>query len=151
MCLCVCLSVSVCVCVCVSVCLCECVSVCLCVCVYVSLCVSMRVSVCVSLCVSVSLCVCLCVRVCVWCVCVCVRTCSNRPVTSNSFRPMDYILAGSSVRGILQARVLKWVVISLFRGSSRSRHQTRVSCITHISRWMFYHSTTWEALALTLS
>ena len=35
----------------------------------------------------------------------------------------------SSVHGILQARILEWVAISFSRGSSRSRNQTRVSCI----------------------
>ena len=34
---------------------------------------------------------------------------------------------GSSVHGILQARILKWVAISFFRGSSRLRDQTQVS------------------------
>ena len=32
--------------------------------------------------------------------------------------PMDYTLPGSSVHGIFQARVLEWVAISFFRGSS---------------------------------
>ena len=41
---------------------------------------------------------------------------------------MDYSLLGSSVHGILQARVLQWVSISFSRGSSRPRDQTRVSC-----------------------
>ena len=36
--------------------------------------------------------------------------------------PMDCSLPGSSVHGILQARILKWVVISFHRGSSRPRH-----------------------------
>ena len=36
-------------------------------------------------------------------------------------------LPGSSVHGIFQARVLDWVAISLSRGSSRPRDQTRVS------------------------
>ena len=35
---------------------------------------------------------------------------------------------GSSVHGILQARILEWVAI-FFRGSSRPRDQTQVSCI----------------------
>ena len=43
--------------------------------------------------------------------------------------PMDYILPGSSVHGILQARTLEWVAISFSRGSSQPRNQTRVSCI----------------------
>ena len=43
--------------------------------------------------------------------------------------PMDCSLPGSSVYGILQVRILEWVIISFSRGSSRSRDQTRVSCI----------------------
>jgi len=35
--------------------------------------------------------------------------------------PMDYSPTGSSVHGILQARILEWDVTSFFRGSSRSR------------------------------
>ena len=38
--------------------------------------------------------------------------------------PMDY-----TVHGILQARILQWVAIPFFRGSSQPRNQTRVSCI----------------------
>jgi len=32
--------------------------------------------------------------------------------------------SGSSVHGILQARILEWVAISFSRGSSQSRNQT---------------------------
>ena len=39
-------------------------------------------------------------------------------------------LPGSSVRGILQARILEWVAISFSRGSSQPRNRTWVSCIT---------------------
>ena len=42
---------------------------------------------------------------------------------------MDHNLPGSSVHGILQARVLEWVAISFSRGSSRPSNQTRVSHI----------------------
>ena len=42
---------------------------------------------------------------------------------------MDCSLPGSSVHGILQARILEWVAISFSRGSSRPRNQTWVSCI----------------------
>ena len=38
--------------------------------------------------------------------------------------PMDCRPPGSSVYGILQARILEWVVISSSRGSSRPRDQT---------------------------
>ena len=43
--------------------------------------------------------------------------------------PMDCNLPGSSVHGILQARILEWVAISSTRGSSQPWNQTQVSCI----------------------
>ena len=42
--------------------------------------------------------------------------------------PMDCSLPVSSVRGISQARILKCVAISFYRGSSRPKDQTRISC-----------------------
>ena len=42
--------------------------------------------------------------------------------------PADCSPPGSSVRGILQARILGWVAISFSRGSSRPRDPTRGSC-----------------------
>ena len=49
---------------------------------------------------------------------------------SDSCDPMDWSwsLPGSSVHVILQARILEWVAISYFRGSSQLRDQTQVSC-----------------------
>ena len=41
--------------------------------------------------------------------------------------PMDYSLPGSSVQGILQARILEWVAISFSRGSSQPRDRTWVT------------------------
>ena len=38
--------------------------------------------------------------------------------------------SGSSVYGILQARILEWVAMPASRGSSQPRDQTRVSCIS---------------------
>ena len=43
--------------------------------------------------------------------------------------PMDGSPPGSSVHGILQARILKWIAIPFSRRSSQPRDQTRVSCI----------------------
>ena len=43
--------------------------------------------------------------------------------------PIDCSLPGSSVHGILQARILEWVAISFSRGSSWPRYRTQVSCI----------------------
>ena len=46
------------------------------------------------------------------------------------WNPVNCSLPGSSVHGILQARILKWVVIPFSRRSSQPRDRTRVSCIT---------------------
>jgi len=43
--------------------------------------------------------------------------------------PVDCSPPGSSVHGILQARILEWVAISFYRGSSQSRDRTQVSHI----------------------
>ena len=59
--------------------------------------------------------------------------------------PMDHTPLGSSVHGILQARILEWVAISYSRGFSRPRDQTHLSCIFCIGRWILYHFVTWEA------
>ena len=42
---------------------------------------------------------------------------------------MDCSLPGSSIHGILQARILEWTAISFSRGSSQPRDQIQVSCI----------------------
>ena len=46
--------------------------------------------------------------------------------------PMHCISPGSSVHGILQARILEWVFISSSRGSSPPKDRTHVSCISFI-------------------
>ena len=43
---------------------------------------------------------------------------------------MDCSLPGSSIYGILQARILEWVAVSYSRVSSWPRNRTQVSCIT---------------------
>ena len=43
--------------------------------------------------------------------------------------PMDCSPPGSSVYGILQARILEWIAIPFSRGFSQPRDQTQVSCI----------------------
>ena len=59
--------------------------------------------------------------------------------------PMNYSLTESSVHGILQARILEWVVMPSSRESSQIRDHLHsyVSC----SRF-FTTSTTWEALSM---
>ena len=66
---------------------------------------------------------------------------------------MDCSLPGSSIHGILQARVLEWVAISFSRGSSQPGDQTQVSRIAgrRFTIWatreahtlcVFYHNKT---------
>ena len=57
--------------------------------------------------------------------------------------PTDCSLPGSSVHGILWAKILEWVAISFSRGSSRPRDQTQVS---HIAGRCFNFCATREAL-----
>ena len=51
-------------------------------------------------------------------------------------RGIDGSPLGSSVPGILQARILEWVAISFSRGSSQSRDRTGVFCV---GRKILYH------------
>ena len=52
--------------------------------------------------------------------------------------PMDCSLPGSSVHGILQARILEWVAVLSSRGSSQPRDLTCISCVSCIGKWDFY-------------
>ena len=61
--------------------------------------------------------------------------------------PMDCSPPGSSVGGILQARILEWVAISFSRGSSQPRARTWVSCI---AGRLFMVSATGKALSVSL-
>ena len=53
----------------------------------------------------------------------------SNSVRSNSATHMKCSLPGSSVHGIFQERILKWVAIPFSRGSSQPRDWTWVSCI----------------------
>ena len=53
--------------------------------------------------------------------------------------PMDYGPPGSSVHGILQARILEWVAISFSRASSWPRDQTHITYVSCIGRHVLYH------------
>ena len=66
------------------------------------------------------------------CACVCAPSC---PTLGN---PIDCSPPGSSVHGIFQARILKWVAISFSRGSSWPRNRTSVSCVSCIDRCVLY-------------
>ena len=56
-----------------------------------------------------------------------------RPTLRNS---MDWTLPGSSVHGILQARMLEWIAVPSSRESSPPRDS--VSLISCIGRWLLY-------------
>ena len=73
-------------------------------------------------------------------VCVCAHSCQTL------HDPMDCSPPGSSVHGILQARILEWIVISSSRGSSRPSDQTHISCLegilyhmSHLETPFFYY------------
>ena len=53
--------------------------------------------------------------------------------------PVDHSPPGSSVQGILQARILEWVAVVSSRGSSRPRDQTHISYVSSIGRQILYH------------
>ena len=52
------------------------------------------------------------------------RQCVSHSVMSESLRPMDCSLPGSSVQGIFPG-ILEWIAISSSRGSSQPRDQTQ--------------------------
>ena len=52
---------------------------------------------------------------------------------------MDCNPPGSSVHGILQARILEWVALPSSRGSSRPQDRTHVSYVSCIGRWVLCH------------
>ena len=59
--------------------------------------------------------------------------------------PTDCSLPGPSVHGILQARILEWVAMSISRGSSQPRDRTQVSYIFCTGQRLIYHFfTTWK-------
>ena len=51
---------------------------------------------------------------------------------------MDCSPPGSSVHGLLQARIL-WVAMLSSKGSSQPRDQTHISYVSCIGRWVLYH------------
>ena len=74
-------------------------------------------------------------------VCVCVCVCVLVAQSCLTLRdPMDYSPPGSSIHGLLQARILEWVAMpSSSRGSSWPRDLTCISLILHIGRKALYH------------
>ena len=59
--------------------------------------------------------------------------------------PMDCSPSGSSVPGVILARIQEWVAIPSFRGYSQPRDWTHVFCSPCIGRWFIYCWATWAA------
>ena len=74
-------------------------------------------------------------------VCVCVRE-SIAQLCLTLCNPMDYSLPGSSVHGILQARILEWVAMHCSRESAWLRDWTKSPAL---AGRFFTTSATWEA------
>ena len=62
--------------------------------------------------------------------------------------PIDCSPPGSSIHGISEARILEWVAISFPRGTSQSRDQAHITCVSSTGRWVLYHWDTYEALGI---
>ena len=63
---------------------------------------------------------------------------------------MNYSQPGSSVHGLLQARILEWVAMLSSRGSSRPREGTHVSYVSCIGRRVLYHWCHLESLYIII-
>ena len=70
-------------------------------------------------------------------------TCSVSQSRLTLCDPLDCSPPGSSVHGILKARILEWVAISSSRGSAWPRDRT---CLPRLLHWgsIFYHWAGWE-------
>ena len=70
---------------------------------------------------------------------------SSQVIQSCPTPHVDCSLPGSSIHGILQARILEWVTISFSRGSSQPRDWTRVSHIGGrcFNRWATRQAHLW--------
>ena len=60
--------------------------------------------------------------------------------------PMDCNPADFSVNGILQARILEWVAMPSFRGSSQPRDRTHIYLSSALAGGFFPTRATWEAI-----
>ena len=75
-------------------------------------------------------------------------TCSVAQLCPTPCNPIDCSLLGSSVPGILQARILECVVIS--PSSSRPRDRSRVSCVSCVAGGFFHCWATGKPLSSSL-
>ena len=75
-------------------------------------------------------------KICAYSTSMCDKSLQSCPSLSD---PMGCSPLGSSIHGILQARIPEQVAISSSRGSSRPRDQTHISCFSGIGRKILYH------------
>ena len=71
------------------------------------------------------------------CVCMCAKLPKSCPILWDLL--WDCSTPGSSVHGILQARILEWVATLSSRGSSQPRDRTHISYVSCIGRGVLYH------------
>ena len=64
------------------------------------------------------------------------------------FDALNCSLLGSSVHGILQARILEWVTMPFSKGSSQPRDWTHTSYISCVNRRVLYHWHVWQITSL---
>ena len=91
-------------------------------------------------------CVCVCV-----CVCMSVHMCIHAHAKSLQLcltlcNPMDCNPPGSSVRGILQARIPEWAAVPSYRESSNPGTESASLMSPALAGRFFTTSTTWEAI-----
>ena len=67
----------------------------------------------------------------------CALLCSVAQSCSTLCNPINWSPPGSSVHGILQARILECAAISFSRGFSQPRDQTHISYASCPGRWFF--------------
>ena len=80
-------------------------------------------------------------------VCVCVCVCSAAHSYSTLYHLMDCNPPGSSVHGIIQARILEWLDISSSRGSSGPRFElASPPCSAYVGKQTVYHCASWAVL-----
>ena len=81
--------------------------------------------------------------------CLCAKSFQSYPTLCD---PMDCSLPGSSVHGILQARVLECVAVPSSRGSSLPRDQTSISYASPAFAGEFFMTgLTWEAQCISFT
>ena len=76
---------------------------------------------------------------------ICVVLCSVAQSCLTLCDPVDCSPPGSSVRGVLPARILEWVAMISSRGSSQPRDWTCITCVSCTVVRFFTHWATWEA------